>query len=56
MNQKVLFIIIQKQTMLQKKISKKDSIKEAKKYESKESLNGKMSFLKGNVKIAKKKK
>lgn len=39
-----------------KKISKKDSIKEAKKYESKESLNGKMSFLKGNVKIAKKKK
>jgi hypothetical protein len=39
-----------------KKISKKDSIKEAKKFESKESLNGKMSFLKGNVKIAKKKK
>lgn len=41
--------------MLQKKV-KKNSIKEAKKFESKESLNGKMSFLKGNVKIAKKKK
>jgi hypothetical protein len=41
--------------MLQKKV-KKDSTKEAKKFESKESLNGKMSFLKGNVKIAKKKK